>query len=215
MHVKESYDSSSPLQVIKPPKDSHLIRVFSITNRKTLEMYYRTQLAEWARLEFDNQIVDFDAVNQMFCWEGKALFVAFRIRYLYGDCFAYIDQLGQGALVKAFENYCSAIGSVCKPLGNEILAESRIEIWNRLKMLSIISRWKDQLTTENLKKFVAALDGYPMYSLSEIEKIEAFAGGRGQAYVFELVRIGKFRLDSLNNEMITGGTLIKLILKGV
>ncbi|MNC63868.1 hypothetical protein D3C75_1140250 [compost metagenome] len=82
-------------------------------------------------------------------------------------------------------------------------------------MLSIISRWKDQITSENLKKFVAALDGYPVYSLSEIEKIDAFAGGRGQAYAFEMVRIGKFRIDSLNSEMITNGVLIKLISKGV
>jgi hypothetical protein len=215
MPFKQFYDPSSPLQVIRPPKGSHLIRVSSITNRKTLEMYYRTQLAEWSRLEFDNQLVEFDAVNKNFCWEGKMLFIAFRISYLHGDCFAYIDQPSQPSLIKAFENYCSTIGSVCKPLGNEVIAASKIEIWNRLKMLSIISRWKDQITSENLKKFVAALDRFSTYSLSEIEKIDAFAGGRGQAYAFEMVRIGRFRIDTLNSEMITNGVLIKLISKGV
>jgi hypothetical protein len=159
--------------------------------------------------------VDFESINKAFCWEGKSLFVAFRVRYLHSDCFIYIDHSGQDALVRAFEDYCSVVGGVCKPLRAETLVGARFEVWNRLKMLSVISRWQNEITSDNIRRFIAELNGFPFYSLSEIEKLEAFSNGRGHAYAFELVRIGRFRIDSLANEMITGRTLIKLKPEGV
>lgn len=214
MRFNESRDSLSPMQPLIRPVGSHLFRVFSITNRCPLELFYRTQLAEWVRLEFDNKLLSFEAINQEFRSEGKALFVAFRVRYLHSDCLIYIMPPNQDDLVKAFEDYCLAVGCESKPLGREVLANAKVEIWNKVKMLLFIAKWENDINSSNIRGFVNAVSGYAAYSVSEFQKLSGFAGGRGLAFAFEMVRIGKFRLDTLCDEAISGRTLIHIKLEG-
>ena len=160
-------------------------------------------------------MIGFESVNQSFFADGNVLFVAFRVRYLHADCFIYIEQPNQGALIHAFEAYCLAIGSECRPLGKELLAKDKVEVWNKIKMLTIISKWESEITAANIKRFVAVLSGYPVYALSEINSLDGFTGGRGLAYAFELVRIGRFRIENLSDDVLGGKTLISLPSKAV
>lgn len=59
----EQLDFLDAAEVLRAPrpKGAHLFRVFSMKNHCALEMYYRTQLVEWTRFEFDSRLVSFES----------------------------------------------------------------------------------------------------------------------------------------------------------
>ncbi|MBV4482621.1 hypothetical protein [Pseudomonas khavaziana] len=196
------------------PKGAHLFRVYSMKNRERFEFYYRTQLIEWVRLEFDAGLIRFVPVNKVFKTAEGRLFVAFKLVYLNSETLVYFAEPGTDRVVQAFEEYCSALGMLSKILGREIINDERFEVWNRFKILSFIVRWKDEITDANLKLFVFSLSHSASCALSNFDRLDGFGDGRGLAFALELVRIGKFNLPSLREQLIGGSTIVVCSSKG-
>jgi hypothetical protein len=201
-------------QNISRPKGAHLFRVYSMKNRSPFEFFYRTQLVEWGRLEFDFNIVSFVPVNQIFQTIDGRLFIAFKLEYLNSETLVYIAEPGRDEVVQAFEKCCSALGVASKCLGREVVNDGRFEVWNRFKILSFITRWKDEITAENVRKFVFSLSHCSSCALSSFDQLDGFSDGRGLAFALEMVRIGKFQLPSLHERLIASNTVVICSSKG-
>ncbi|MBC8982340.1 hypothetical protein IAI52_19005 [Pseudomonas lurida] len=199
---------------VSRPKGTHLFRVYSMKNRERFEFFYRTQLVEWVRLEFDAGLLSFEPVNKVFKTTEGRLFVAFKLGYLNSETFVYFAEAGTDKVVQAFEQYCSALGMDSKLLGREIISKEKFEVWNRFKILSFIVRWKDEITAANLKLFVFNLSHCTSCSLSNFDRLDGFGDGRGLAFALELVRIGRFQLPSLREQLIGGRTIVVCSPKG-
>lgn len=203
-----------PFEISSRPRGAHLFRVYSMANRCKFEFYYRVQLIEWTRLEFDPHVAEFCPVNQYFKSSEAKLFVAFRACYMTRDCFLYVAKPSCEATIKEFEAYCSVAGVACKQIGGELVDSVKFEVWNRLKILSMIARWREELTENNVRHFLLSLKGYSSCAIGDIEKLEGYEGGRGVAYALELVRVGKFQLDEMQKRMISGKTIISFLPSG-
>lgn len=204
----------APFKNISRPKGAHLFRVYSMKNRSLFKFFYRTQLIEWVRLEFEAHLVSFIPVNKVFNAADGRLFVAFKLVYLNSETLVYIAESGKDEVVQAFEQCCSAVGVASKRLGWEVVNDGKFEVWNRFKILSFITRWKDEITAENVKKFVFGLSHCSSYALSSFDQLDGFGDGRGVAFALEMVRIGKFQMPSLHERLITSSTLVVCSSKG-
>jgi hypothetical protein len=204
----------TPFKNISRPKGAHLFRVYSMKNRSPFEFFYRTQLIEWARLEFELHLISFIPLNKIFETTDGRLFVAFKLEYLSSETLVYIAESGRDEVVQAFEQYCSVLGMTSKRLGREVVNDGRFEVWNRFKILSFITRWKDEITAENVKKFVFGLCHYSSCALSSFDQFDGFSDGRGLAFALEMVRIGKFKIPSLHERLITSNTVVICSSKG-
>lgn len=196
------------------PKGTHLFRVYSMKNRERFEFFYRTQLIEWVRLEFDAGLLSFVPVNKFFKTTEGRLFVAFKLGYLNSETFVYVAESGMDSVVQAFEQYCSALGVDSKRLGREVISKDKFEVWNRFKILSFIIRWRDEITAVNIKHFVFNCSHCASCALSDFDRLDGFGDGRGLAFALELVRIGRFQLPSLREQLIGGRTIVVCSPKG-
>lgn len=204
----------APFKNISRPKGAHLFRVYSMKNRSPFEFFYRTQLIGWVRLEFELHLISFIPLNKVFETTDGRLFVAFKLVYLNSETLVYVAESGKDKVVQAFEQCCSAIGMASKRLGREVVNDGRFEVWNRLKILSFIARWKDEITAENVKRFVFGLSHCSSCALSSFDQLDGFSDGRGLAFALEMVRIGKFQLPSLHERLITSSTVVVCSSKG-
>jgi|SRR3989344_6039500 len=215
MHVDNSgFLGEIPFESVSRPKGAHLFRVYSMKNRRPFEFYYRTQLIEWARLEFDGHLINFAPVNNFFKTSDGRLFVAFKLEYLNYQTMVYIAESGREAVGEAFEKSCSAIGIACKRLGREVITDAKWEVWNRLKILALINRWKDEITEKNVKEFLFSLGSCSSSALSNFDQLDGFGEGRGLAIALEMVRIGKFHVPSLHEKMLANSTIVVCSSKG-
>ncbi|WP_237882425.1 hypothetical protein [Pseudomonas sp. PGPR40] len=204
----------APFQNISRPKGAHLFRVYSMKNRSPFDFYYRTQVIEWARLEFDGHLLSFTPVNKVFKTTDGRLFVAFKLVYLNSETLVYIAESGLETVEKAFEQCCQAVGVASKRLGQEVINNAKFEVWNRFKILSFITRWKDEITAENVKRFVFSLSHCSSCALDSFDQLDGFSDGRGLAFALEMVRVGKFQLPSLHERWIASNTLVVCSSKG-
>lgn len=203
-----------PFHNISRPKGAHLFRVYSMKNRSSFEFFYRTQLIEWVRLEFECHLISFIPVNKVFKTADGRLFVAFKLVYLNSETLVYIAEAGADKVAQAFEQCCLAMGMASKRLGREVLNDGKFEVWNRIKILSFIERWKDEITAENVKKFIFSLGHCSSCALGSFDKFDGFSDGRGLAFALEMVRIGKFQLPSLHERSIASSTVVVCSSKG-
>lgn len=204
----------APFQNVSRPRGAHLFRVYSMKNRSPFEFYYRTQLIAWTRLEFESNLISFIPVNKVFKTTDGRLFVAFKLVYLNSETLVYIAESGQEAVEQAFEKCCLAVGITSKRLGREVIKDAKFEVWNRFKILSFITRWKDEITAENVKRFIFSLGHCSSCALNSFDQLDGFAEGRGLAFALEMVRIGKFQLPSLHERMIASSTVVVCSSKG-
>lgn len=183
-------------------------------NRRPFELFYRTQLMEWVRLEFDCHLEAFAPLNKVFTTMNGRIFVAFKLIYLNSETLVYIAEPGKDEVAQAFEQCCSAMGVASKRLGREVLNEGKFEIWNRIKILSFVARWRDEITTENMKSFILSVSDFSSLTLNSFDQLTGFSDGRGLAMALEMVRIGKFQLPSLHERLITSSTIVVPSSKG-
>jgi hypothetical protein len=209
-----SFLGEVPFRNISRPKGVHLFRVYSMKNRTPLEFFYRTQLIEWARLEFESDLASFIPINKFFKTTDGCLFVAFKLVYLNSETLVYIADTGKDEVAHAFEQCCSAMGLTSKRLGQEVVNDGKYEVWNRFKIMSFITRWKDEITAENVKRFVFGVSHCCTCTLSSFDQLEGFSDGRGLAFALEMVRVGKFQLPSLHERLINSNTLVVTSSKG-
>lgn len=208
------YFDEMPFQNILRPKGAHMFRVYSMKNRSPFEFYYRAQLIEWARLEFEGHLISFAPVNKVFKIPEGSLFVAFKLEYLNSEVLAYIAESGREAVEEAFAKCCSAMGVTSKRLGQEVIRDAKLEVWNRLKILSLITRWKHEITAVSIMEFIFSLNNCSSCALNAFDEFDGFNDGRGQAFALEMVRIGKFQLPSLQDRLIAGSTVVVCSTKG-
>lgn len=190
------------------PKGAHLFRVFSMKNHCALEMHYRTQLVEWARFEFDSKLVNFVPLNKPFETDQGSLRISFKLEYLNEDVLAYVVGQGNEAVEDAFEKACSAIGIKTRRIGQDPVSASRIEVWNRLKILTFITRWRHDITADSVKRFLFDLNCESQCLLRDFDQLIGFGDGKGVAFGLELVRAGRFYLPSLRETALSHKSVI-------
>lgn len=190
------------------PKGTHLFRVFSMKNHCPLEMHYRTQLIEWARYEFDSKLVSFVPLNKPFKTDEGSLRISFRLQYLNEDVLAYVVRHGNEAVEESFEKACAAIGIKTRRIGQEAVTTSRIEVWNRLKILAFITRWRHEITADSVKRFIFDLNCESQCLLSDFDQVVGFGDGKGLAFGLEMIRAGRFHLPSLRERALSHNSVI-------
>ncbi|AMN80526.1 hypothetical protein [Pseudomonas azotoformans] len=190
------------------PKGAHLFRVFSMKNHCALEMHYRTQLIEWARFEFDSQLVSFVPLNKQFKTDEGSLRISFKLEYLNEDVLAYVAGQGNEPVEEAFEEACAVIGIKTRRMGQDAVSVSRIEVWNRLKILAFITRWRHEITADSVKRFLFDLSCESQCLLSDFDQIVGFSDGKGMAFGLEMVRAGRFYLPSLCEKALSHNSVI-------
>ena len=80
--------------------------------------------------------------------------------------------------------------------------------------MSFIIRWRDEITAVNIKHFVFNCSHCASCALSDFDRLDGFGDGRGLAFALELVRIGRFQLPSLREQLIGGRTIVVCSPKG-
>jgi hypothetical protein len=202
------FSALEPISSASRPRGAHLFRVYSLKNRRSFKFFYRTQLVEWARLEFEPGLLSFVPENSVFKTDGGKLFIAFKLSYANSETLVYIADPRADAVSDALIKYCTVMGLGSRGIGQEVISEAKFEIWNRLKILSLIGRWREDLTAENLKKFLLCLKGCASCSLGSFEQMDGFNNGRGLAFALEMVRVGRFQLPSLHERSLAMTTPI-------
>ncbi|MFK3797081.1 hypothetical protein [Pseudomonas sp. NPDC088444] len=190
------------------PKGAHLFRVFSMKNHCALEMHYKTQLVEWARFEFDSRLLSFEPLNKPFKTDGGSLRISFKLEYLNEDVLAYVAGPGNEAVEDAFEKACAAIGIKTRRIGQDPVSASRIEVWNRLKTLALITRWRHDITADSVKRFIFDLNCESQCLLGDFDQLVGFEDGKGVAFGLEMVRAGRFCLPSLREKALSHKSVI-------
>lgn len=210
--MPDELNSSFPftgLRVAGRPKGAHLYRVFSMTNRAPMTLFYHGQLVAWTNLEFDRRVISYQAINRWYDGDDFSLFVAFYVRFMERDHFIYIPDERRPEAAQAFEKYAKGLNVVATPIAQLDKPQDEVEFWNKIKMMCVITRFRDKLTARNLTQFSRSLHVREL-TIEELECSQEYPESEALAYAFEMVRIGSFSLSKMKDELLNGYSVISL-----